>query len=111
MYMKPTPGRLVYYFPGVYDGNSLRPPHVKEPLAAIITYVTNDRKVNLAVFNTTGGMVSRLDCTLLQGENEAAPPNMGWAEWMPYQKGQAAKTEATEDLLKAATGGTKVPKA
>jgi hypothetical protein len=53
--------------------------------------------VNLTVFDHNGCPHSRTSITLIQ---EGDDPNLiggrAWCEWMPYQKGQAAKTEAAE---------------
>ena len=65
---------------------------VEQPHAAIITYVHGDRMVNLVVFDPNGNSQGRTSVALRQ-EGDVAPNGM-FCEWMPYQLGQAAKTEA-----------------
>lgn len=85
----PTPGRIVWYHPAQNDGMSTL---YEQPLAAIVCCVWDDRRVNLSVFDANGNSHSRKDVTLVQPGDEK--PNGSYAEWMPYQLGQAAKTEA-----------------
>lgn len=101
--IKPTVGRVVWYWPSKYpaaDGN--RPiyemPHDGvQPLAAMITNVYTDTMVNLVVFDANGNPQSRCSVDLIQ---EGQPkPDGRYCEWMPYQKGQAAKTEQLEAKL------------
>lgn len=93
--IKPTVGRVVWYRPGEHDG--MPQGHDKQPLAAIVTYVHSDRLVNLAIFDANGNRHRKTSVTLLQdGEAQNAP----YAEWMPYQKGQAAKTELAETIAR-----------
>jgi hypothetical protein len=69
--------------------------------AAIIARVLDGNDaghVNLAVFDGNGVAVSRLKVPLIQ-DGQTAPQDGDWCEWMPYQKGQAAKTEALERRL------------
>lgn len=84
--MHPTVGRMVYYF-------SFGTPNGKYPSterAAIITAVHNDSCVDLCVLNPTGLFFNQ---NVVQG---SAP---GKWDWMPFQKGQAAKTEELEKKL------------
>lgn len=87
--ISPTPGRVVWFTPSVHDDTR----HDREqPLAALVTYVWNDRMINLAVFDQDGDRASRTSVTLLQDND---PPLEGgyYAQWMPYQIGQAKKHE------------------
>jgi hypothetical protein len=94
----PTPGRVVWFHPGtyfqgrVYDRN--------QPLAGHIAHVFDDRMVNLLVIDSDGFPCSAKQVPLMQ-DDDAPPedPTQSWAEWMPYQKGQAAKTEQLEQKL------------
>jgi len=64
--------------------------------------ISMDRMVNLAVFDANGNAFGRISVYLFQGD--AANPNenaMPFAEWMPYQTGQAAKTEKLQAQLDA----------
>jgi hypothetical protein len=89
--IKPTPGRIVHFTPGSGD-SSINHPDKTQPLAAIVTYVWHDRMVNLTVFDQNGTPVVRTSVTLLQDDDIA--PAGPHAQWMDYQKGQAAKAEA-----------------
>lgn len=88
--IKPTVGRVVWY----------RNPNFKsgdQPWAAIVCYVHSDTIVNLSVFDENGLSKAKTSVTLYQGTDER--PELPYAEWMPYQQGQAAKTEALEKQL------------
>lgn len=92
----PTPGRIVWFHP---NGITLPPNFAysdsEQPLAAVIAYVHSDRMVNLSVFDQNGMGYSLADVTLLQ-DDDATPNGFAYAEWMPYQKGQAAKANTTD---------------
>lgn len=92
--IKPTVGRVVWYTPSVDEDF---PRQSNQPLAAIVCCVWSDTCVNLAVFDANGCTHSRTSVLLLQEGNER--PTHGFCEWMPYQKGQAAKTESLEKQL------------
>lgn len=88
--IQPSTGRIVLYR---HDGLANPEPH-----AAIVIAVQDDRSVNLACFSPDGTYYHRLAAPLLQ-DDDAAPAEGGYAEWMPFQKGQAVKTEAAESDL------------
>jgi hypothetical protein len=94
--IEPTVGRVVWYRP-----NETEQIKSDQPLAAIVAYVHNPRLVNLAVFEPNGNHHSRTSVTLVQ-EGDAYLAGSSFCEWMPYQKGQAAKAEAAEAKLAAA---------
>lgn len=84
--MIPTVGRIVYYKSyGTPNGE-----YKSEDRAAIITRVHTDVCVDLCVFNPTGLF---FNTSVMQGTEG------GQWDWMPYQKGQAAKTEQLEAEL------------
>ena len=85
--IKPTIGRAVL----VHRGNS------DVPEAAFITYVWGDRMINVGGFDHNGIPFALCSIQLAQDDDAVSFP---YAEWMPYQKGQAAKTEALEAQLK-----------
>jgi hypothetical protein len=95
--IKPTVGRVVWFYPSqeppprfvVHDRN--------QPCAAIIAFVYNDTTVTLNVSDHAGQPWGWERVLLWQGEGER--PTERFCEWMPYQKGQAAKTEALEKHL------------
>ena len=90
--IKPTIGRVVWYYQA---GAS----HDAEPNAAIVAKVWSDTLVNLSVFDANG--IGRGETSVLLVQDGYGNPGGGsWCCWMPYQKGQAAKTEALEASLK-----------
>ena len=91
--IKPTVGRVVWYTPSTYDHEKMAAAQ-PQPLAAIVAHVWSDTCVNLAVFDANGIAHNRTSVLLVQ--DDAARPDAGFCEWMPYQKGQAAKYEALE---------------
>jgi hypothetical protein len=91
--IKPTEGRVVWYW--LAAGT----PQTK-PLAAIVAGVKSDSVVNLSVFDFEGNQRGETDVPLIQEGDKR--PTTHFCEWMPYQKGQAAKTEA---VIKAAAAG------
>lgn len=86
----PTPGRVVWFYPAEHDGIGRLG---GQPLAAIVAGVHNDRLVNLAVFDAYGNTQQRSNVPLVQPSDANRPAGGAWAEWMPYQIGQAAKTQ------------------
>jgi len=90
--IKPTVGRVVWFH------DAFVPDTKEQPQAAIICCVHSDRCVNLAVFDVNGGgSISKTSVPLRQ-EGDVAPAGY-FCEWMPYQMGQAARTEAAEAKL------------
>ena len=90
--IKPTPGRVVWYHPSASD--NFADPH-PDPCAAIVARVWSDTCVNLCVIDANGNTHSRTSVLLVQDGNPVPTGGM-WCEWMPYQKGQAAKADAAE---------------
>lgn len=90
--IKPTIGRVVHYRPAHL-------PSTEQPHAAIIAFVHSDECVNLAAFDSFGNAYSVTRVRLHQDENTPPPFDSGFASWMPYQLGQAAKTEELESKL------------
>jgi hypothetical protein len=82
----PTVGRVVWYWPHVSARHS-------QPHAAIVAYVWGDNMVNLAVVDQNGTWYAATSVLLVQDDTV---PESAHAAWMPYQKGQAAKTEELE---------------
>ena len=83
--IEPTIGRVVLFNDGQSD----------QRVPAIICYVWSNEMINIAGFDCNGNTFNRTSVTLIQ---EGDCP-VGSAEWMPYQKGQAAKTEALEQEI------------
>lgn len=87
----PTPGRIVWYWPSANDGVPSLP---GQPLAAIVTAVHTERRVNLSVFDSYGNTHARGNVSLIQPDDiRPQPGSFNFAEWMPYQIGQKAKTD------------------
>jgi hypothetical protein len=95
--IQPTQGRVILYTPDSNDGITKSGPQ----LAAIVAAVNEDGTVNLAVFDANGSPAQRQNVVVVQ-EDEDSPEAGGFASWMPYQLGQAAKTE---QALAAADAG------
>jgi len=95
----PTVGRVVWYHPAAGD-----PDPEGQPFAAIVAYVHNDRLVNLLVINHDGHPVAEREVQLAQ-DGDFVEPGKHFCEWMPYQKGQAAKTEALESNIAGGSAG------
>jgi hypothetical protein len=98
--IKPTVGRKVWYRPTAFDKSG--PGAMQsgdQPLDATVVYVHGDRMVNLFVVDAVGRTFAKTSVTLLQ-DDDAPPPiagGGGYAEWMPYQQGQAKAQAATKE--------------
>jgi hypothetical protein len=104
--ISPTPGRVVWYHPSASSADcNFVPAGVGIPLAAHIACVLSDTRVNLMVIDAHGAPHSRTSVLLVQ-EGCPAPNDGNYCEWMPYQKGQAAKTEALAHEVKQYANGT-----
>lgn len=95
----PTVGRIVLYRNRQVTEAmiELRP---DDPMPAMIVFCHSDRLVNLSVFLPNGTVIGAHCVPLLQADDphvfdKAAP----YCTWMPYQLGQAARTEAAEAAL------------
>ncbi len=82
--IKPTVGRVVWFYSENHEDG-------KQPQAALVCHVWSDTCVNLAVFDANGVATNKTSVLLHQGEGER--PSRLFAEWMPYQVGQAKKEE------------------
>lgn len=100
----PTVGRVLWYWreppADASYANNWTP---TQPEAATVAYVHHSKLVNLSVTGSDGRVRPETSVTLRQpGE---PMPEGSFAEWMPYQMGQAAKTEELEQRAKAAPNG------
>jgi hypothetical protein len=95
--IKPTVGRKVWYRSNVadrigYGGMAQYCHDVEEldgqPLDATIVFVRNDRLVNLTIMDHNGAQHQRTSVVLKQ-EGDVMEDDAAYAEWMPYQVGQA----------------------
>lgn len=89
----PTVGRVVWFYKYSAEGH-------KGPLAAHVAFVHSDTMLNLMVIDENGNPRSETSVRLVQEGEEC--PQADYACWMPYQKGQAQKTEALEKKLSEA---------
>lgn len=64
-----------------------------DPLPAMIVGINTPDRVNLVVFDAAG-MAHPRTSVLIAQDGDPVPVDGGFAEWMPYQLGQAAKTES-----------------
>lgn len=99
--IKPTIGRVVW----VHRPETLDP---GQPEAALVTYVWGNTCVNVGGFDKAGNPFSITSLYLDQGEGPRPDWVTAYAEWMPYQKGQAAKNEALETAAAARAAGPEV---
>lgn len=92
MIIQPTPGRVVWFRPTRSCGTTgfTLPDDPSQPLAAIVTYVWSDNRVNLAVFDVNGVSES-FPSVYFRQDHEPEPEGEAYAEWMPYQLGQAKR--------------------
>lgn len=106
--IRPTVGRVVWYHPDKNSATGGFQQNGEQPFAAVVAYVWGETAVNLTVFDHSGNAHSRTSVILVQPGS--TPPEHGhWCEWMPYQIGQAARTQQAEaqadSRAMAATGG------
>jgi hypothetical protein len=93
----PTIGRVVWYWPASAEPLQIIEP--TQPFKADIVCVHADGTINLAGYDHGGAPFAESHCPLWEGEG-ARPEGSCW-QWMPYQKGQAAKAEVLEKQLRA----------
>lgn len=104
--INPTIGRVVHFNPTMSHAEKLGMVYRCQgaPMDAHIAYVWPSGLVNLAVFDHDGNLHAVTSVKLLQDSNQAPLNEQGqliesYATWMPYQKGQAAKTQALESAI------------
>jgi len=99
--IKPTIGRVVWFWP--YNSTN------DQPCDAGIAYVHGDRCINISYADSNGVMRNASSVPLLQ-DDDAAPADGFYCEWMPYQQpksGQPAVSpldQAQIDLWKSQAG-------
>lgn len=110
--IKPTVGRKVWFRPN--GGGQLQKPGISppefgypvdlggQPLDATVVYVWNDRMVNLLVVDHYGNQFIATSVMLVQPDVDH-PVAGSYAEWMPYQQGQAKKAESVDKAILATT--------
>lgn len=98
----PTPGRIVWYHP---PATAAYPKIGNQPHPAMIAHVLENGRINLTVSAPSGDTYAAREVHLLE-DGEPAPAGQPYAEWMPYQKGQAAKAEQLDKLAGVGDGRT-----
>jgi hypothetical protein len=106
--IKPTIGRRVWFRASAQFLE--RNPTVTQlgsgqPMDAGIVYVHHDHMVNLAVCDHVGRTHMVPSVPLLAGQWEPSDDDYMVCEWMPYQKGEAAKTEAAPGAIESKAYG------
>jgi hypothetical protein len=85
--IKPSIGRVVWFQPAKPLDQPLR----DQPFSASVAYVWGDRMINIGYLDGNGVAHNATSVTLLQ-DDDPIPSTGYFAQWMPYQVGQAAKT-------------------
>lgn len=98
--IKPTVGRRVWFRPSaafLASNPILTQFNPEQPMDAGIVYVHHDHMVNLIVTDHVGKTMAVPSVPLLAGQYVAGEDADVYCccEWMPYQKGQAAKAAST----------------
>ena len=95
--IKPTVGRVIWWFE--HDGTT---DLVVGPMVALIAAVLPSGRVNLVGWDLEGESCKGLKHVRIVEDGDATDEDV-WAQWMPYQQEQAAKTEQLEEKLRGAT--------
>lgn len=95
----PTIGRKVWYRHDGFQTTDINGGQINvvsydyQPMDATVIYVWHDRMVNLRITDHAGNTFALSSVHLVQQGD--VTPGYRYCEWMPYQKGQAAKAAAT----------------
>lgn len=84
----PSIGRVVWYYPRGKEQVEAK----EQPHSAQIAYVHSVGLINIGYLDSSGNAKNATSVRLIQ-EGDLYPEG-GFCCWMPYQLGQAAKTEA-----------------
>lgn len=82
--IKPTIGRVMWFWPVARERGA-------QPYASLVTYVHDDNMVNLVAFTTDGVPFGAGSVAIVQDGGPWVPGDLPYAEWMPYQVGQAKR--------------------
>ena len=85
--ISPAIGRVVLFHPA----NEILG---AQPCPALVSYVHNDRLINIGGFGPNGELIAATSVILLQ-DGDGVVSGTPYAEWMPYQKVQAQVATAT----------------
>lgn len=86
--IQPTVGRMILF----------RAPSSSKPLAATVAAVNDDGTINIGYLDSIGAHHSSQFIRIIE-PGDTVGPEEHWCEWMPFQLGQAAKTEQAEAAL------------
>lgn len=95
----PTIGRQVWFRPSAVAADVMTL-YSDQPCAATVIHVTDERCVSLSVLDHRGHQHVFAGVKLLQ-DDDVPPTDGNYAEWMPYQVGQA-RAQAAEHPVHAA---------
>lgn len=84
--IKPTVGRVMWYWP-------VKEQRGEQPCASMVTYVHGDNMVNLVAFAPNGAPFPATSVPIVQEGSPFTAGHSPYAEWMPYQVGQAKRHE------------------
>lgn len=99
--IKPVPGRMIHFYPAA--SSSFNEGREGQPLAAVVAHVNPDQTVNLCAFSVTGTPIAVQSVRVVQASDDFKDDGSQYARWMPYQVGQAQKTEELSAALSQAT--------
>ena len=91
--IKPTIGRVVLY----YEYGKTQYDAGEQPFSASVAYVHGERCINIGYWDHNGCAKNATSVALVQPGDEM--PETGFCCWMPYQIGQAVKTEELQQKL------------
>lgn len=108
MPIKPTVGRVIWFYPDAGFSPANTPSGNGDPLPALITRVWNDTMINIGGFDANGVPFSRTSVTLTDPDSLTVPAGM-YATWMPYQVSAAAKDALAPQAEPAKTEAPATP--
>jgi hypothetical protein len=82
--IKPTIGRVMWFWPVASERGA-------QPYASMVVYVHDDNMVNLVAFTTDGAPFPAGSVAIVHDGSPYVAGDLPYAEWMPYQVGQARK--------------------
>lgn len=85
--IKPSIGRVVWFWPDASQLHCMSTFDRNQPMAAQIVCVWGDRLVNLVVWDHAGAQHPVTSVALLQDDDPK--PAFQHCEWMPFQRAQA----------------------
>lgn len=96
--IKPTVGRVVLFHPNGLDA-ATHPIVNSQPHAALIAYVHSDTLINVSAFDANGVQYGVTNVRLLQDSETASDRGPAYAEFMAFQKGQAAAADTKGGIM------------